>query len=95
MQAHKLIPLQMVVSLAPYASFAFLTSFGIISQPNWYFYSVVNNVSLIYSLREDFEYNLLISVISLKFTKLLNNVFQKFNVLKVFILHNKFSLKKF
>jgi len=43
-QAHKLIPLQMVVSLAPYASFAFLTSFGIISQPNWYFYSVINNI---------------------------------------------------
>jgi len=43
-QAHTLIPLQMIVSLAPYALFAGLTSFGLIQYPSWYAYSVTNNI---------------------------------------------------
>lgn len=43
-QAYNLVPFQILISLAPYAMFAGLTSFGIIQNPEWWLYAIVNNI---------------------------------------------------
>ena len=45
-QAHNLVPLMIIISLCPYAIYAGLTSFGLVANPNWFVYPLVNNVSI-------------------------------------------------
>ena len=35
-----------IISLCPYAIYAGLTSFGLVANPNWFVYPLVNNVSI-------------------------------------------------
>lgn len=43
-KAQSLIPLQIIISLSPYAIFGILSTFGVIQNPQWYLYAIINNL---------------------------------------------------